>query len=82
VYAYKAVKQDFTASDNLIGLMHKFTGMVNLVICIISEVNYKAHNISLGRQKFESLWFGKRCAIVKNPINRQGIDNAGLTKNY
>ncbi|OWP56101.1 MAG: transposase [Thermoplasmatales archaeon B_DKE] len=54
VYAYKAVKQDFIASDNLIVLMHKFTGMVNLVIGIMIEKNLTSRN-SVSREVYQKL---------------------------
>jgi len=54
VYAYKAVKQDFIASDNLIGLMHKFTGMVNLVIGIMIEKNLTSRN-SVSKETYHML---------------------------
>ncbi|QRF74532.1 putative transposase [Thermoplasmatales archaeon] len=54
MYAYKAVKQDFIASDNLIGLMHKFTEMVNLVIGIMIERNLTSRN-SVTRETYPML---------------------------
>jgi len=54
VYVYKAVKQNFIASDNLIVLMHKFTGMVNLVIGIMIEKNLTSRN-SVSKETYHML---------------------------
>jgi len=54
VYAYKAVKQDFIASGNLIGLMHKFTGMVNLVIGTMIEKDLTSRN-SVSKETYHML---------------------------
>jgi len=54
VYAYKAVKQNFIASDSLGILMHKFTGMVNLVIGIMIEKNLTSRN-SVSKETYHML---------------------------
>jgi len=54
VYAFKSVKQDFTPSNYVITLMHKFTEMVNLVIDTMIEKNLTSRN-SVSKEIYHKL---------------------------
>ena len=54
VYAFKAIKQNFTPSDNLITLMHTFTDMVNLTITLMLEKKLTSRN-SVSKEIYHKL---------------------------
>ncbi len=54
VYAFKAVKQHFTPTHDLITLMHKFTEMVNLTITLMIEKNLTSRN-SVSKEIYHKL---------------------------
>lgn len=45
VFAFRAVKQDFAPSDNLITLMHKFTQTINLALTLMIEKKLTSRNV-------------------------------------